>query len=428
MLAALGTWIFDPPSLWAQDLSELRIDGPRLLKWLEELSQFGKTPEGGVNRVAYSAADAEARKYVIEIMREASLEPSVDYAGNIIGRRPGRQANLPPLSLGSHIDSVPHGGNYDGPLGSLGAIEVAQTLVENDITTHHPIEIVVFQNEEGGKTGSRALIGKVTEKDLDRVTHSGKTIRDGITYIGGDPTKLREVERKPGDISAFLELHIEQGAILDNEQIQIGVVEGIVGIRRWNVVINGVANHAGTTPMLDRHDALLAGARFVEAVHRVVTDMPGRQVGTVGQIEAFPGAPNVVPGKVTTSLEIRDLDMDKIDSIFEKIEAGALEIGRDTGTQFQFDPFYISEGAPTDERLRQWVAESSGALGLTSIRMPSGAGHDAQSMAMLGPVGMIFIPSVDGFSHSPKEFSHPEDIVNGVNVLLHTLLKADSTL
>jgi N-carbamoyl-L-amino-acid hydrolase len=156
--------------------------------------------------------------------------------------------------------------------------------------------------------------------------------------------------------------------------------------------------------------------------------MPGRQVGTVGQIQAFPGAPNVVPGKVTTSLEIRDLDMKKIGSIFEQIQAKALEIGRDSGTKIKFDAFYISEGAPTDERLRQFVAESATSLGLTSLRMPSGAGHDAQSMAQLGPVGMVFIPSVGGFSHSPKELSRPEDIVNGVNVMLHTLLKADANL
>jgi N-carbamoyl-L-amino-acid hydrolase len=288
--------------------------------------------------------------------------------------------------------------------------------------------VLVFQNEEGGKTGSRTLIGKITEKDLDRVTHSGKTIREGIRILGGDPTKLDQVKRQPGDIAAFLELHIEQGAVLDKERINIGVVEGIVGIRRWNVTIDGVANHAGTTPMNDRQDALVAGARFIESVRHVVTSIPGRQVGTVGQIQAFPGAPNVVPGRVTTSLEIRDLDMMKIDSIFAKIRTEALEIGRDSGTEFQFDPFYISEGAPTDESLRGFVAESARSLGLTTLGMPSGAGHDAQSMAQLGPIGMIFIPSVGGISHSPKELSRPEDIVNGVHVLLHTLLRTDASL
>ncbi len=428
MLSTLGAWMIDPPSLWSQPRPDLRINGPRVLKLLEELAAFGATTEGGVSRVAYSPANIEARRYVTEIMRQARLEPSVDVAGNIVGRRPGKLPNLPPLSLGSHIDTVPDGGRYDGTLGSLGAIEVAQTLAENDITTRHPLEVIVFQNEEGGKTGSRALIGKIAEKDLGRVTHSGKTIREGIRMLGGDPTKLDEAKRRPGDVTAFLELHIEQGAVLDKERVNIGVVEGIVGIRRWNVSIDGIANHAGTTPMSDRHDALVAGARFIETVHRVVTSIPGRQVGTVGQIQAFPGAPNVVPGRVTTSLEIRDLDMKKIDSIFEKIKTEALAIGRDSGTEFEFDAFYISEGAPTDERLRSFVDESARSLGLTSLGMPSGAGHDAQSLAQLGPIGMIFIPSVGGISHSPQELSRPEDIVNGVNVLLHTLLKADASL
>ena len=428
MLSTLGAWMIDPPSLWSQTHPDLRVNGPRVLKLLEELATFGHTKEGGVSRVAYSTANVEARQFVTEIMRQAGLEPSVDVAGNIVGRRPGKEPNLPPLSMGSHIDTVPDGGRYDGTLGSLGAIEAAQTLAENDITTRHHLEVIVFQNEEGGKTGSRALIGKLTEKDLDRVTHSGKTIREGITILGGDPTKLDEVKRQPGDVAAFLELHIEQGAVLDKERIHIGVVEGIVGIRRWNVIIDGVANHAGTTPMNDRHDALVAAARFIESVRHVVTTMPGQQVGTVGQIQAFPGAPNVVPGQVTTSLEIRDLDMKKIDSIFEKIRTEALAIGRESGTEFQFDPFYLSEGAPTDERLREFVAESAQSLGLTSHRMPSGAGHDAQSLAQLGPIGMIFIPSVGGISHSPKELSRPEDIVSGVNVLLHTLLKTDTSL
>jgi N-carbamoyl-L-amino-acid hydrolase len=235
------------------------------------------------------------------------------------------------------------------------------------------------------------------------------------------------VRRKPGDLTGFIELHIEQGAVLDTEKIDIGVVEGIVGIKRWTVTIEGSANHAGTTPMAIRHDALLAGARFIEAVNRVVTEMPGRQVGTVGQIQAFPGAPNVVPGRVVTSLEIRDLDMKKIDAVFEKIRSEGLTIGNESGTEFAFDGFYVSEGAPTDARIQQSVEDSAGALGLTRLRMPSGAGHDAQSIAKLCPVGMIFIPSVDGISHSPKEYSRPDDVVNGVNVLLHTLLEMDET-
>jgi N-carbamoyl-L-amino-acid hydrolase len=328
--------------------------------------------------------------------------------------------------FGSHIDSVPEGGNYDGPVGLIGAIEVAQTLAENNIVTRHPLEVAVFQNEEGGKTGSRVLDGEFAERELDIVTASGRTIGEGIRLLGGDPTRLAEARRQPGDVAAFLELHVEQGAILDREQISIGVVEGIVGIKRWNVTVEGFANHAGTTPMDNRQDALLAAARFILAVNEVVTDMPGAQVGTVGRIQAEPGAPNVVPGRVVVSLEVRDLDMAKIDRIFQAVRAAGLGIGQDSGTTFAFDEFYVSRSAPTHERIRQLVQDAAAELGLDSRRMPSGAGHDAQSIARFAPIGMIFVPSVAGISHSPREFSRPEDIAAGVNVLLRTLLELDA--
>ncbi len=403
----------------------LRVNGARLLRHLNELAEFGKNPQGGVSRVAYSAADLEAREYVRELMTDAQLDPTIDAAGNIIGRRAGSGLGLPPLMFGSHIDSVPEGGDYDGPLGSLGAIEVAQTLAEQGTATRHPLEVVVFQNEEGGKTGSRVMCGEFEERELDLMTHSGKTIGAGIHFIGGDPTRLESARRQPGHIAAFLELHVEQGAILEQEAIDIGVVEGIVGIKRWNVTVEGVANHAGTTPMDIRRDALLAAARFIDAVNRVVRSIPGRQVGTVGKIAAFPGAPNVVPGRVTASLEIRDLAMDKIERVYQLIRAEADRIGRDTGTAFGLEEFYVSRSAPTDARLQGLVEQSAAELGLTALRMPSGAGHDAQSIAKFAPAGMIFVPSVGGISHSPQEFTRPEDVVDGVNVLLHALLEAD---
>ena len=272
------------------------------------------------------------------------------------------------------------------------------------------------------------MIGAITDNDLALTTHAGKTIREGIQFIGGDPTRLEAAIRQHGDIAAFLELHIEQGAILETEEITIGVVDGIVGIKRWSVVVEGAANHAGTTPMGIRHDALLTAGRFIDVVNRVITDEPGQQVGTVGQIEAFPGAPNVVPGRASLSLEIRDLDMAKIDRLFETIAAEGAALGDRNGTTVTLEQFYVSKGAPTDERVRGIVAESASELGLTHMRMPSGAGHDAQSIAQIAPVGMIFIPSEGGISHSPLEYSRPEDIVAGSNVLLHSILKLDATL
>ena len=327
--------------------------------------------------------------------------------------------------FGSHIDSVPEGGNYDGVVGSLGAIEVAQTLVENKVVTRHPLEVIIFQNEEGGLIGSRAIDGELTEKELDLVSRSGKTIREGIKFIGGDPTKLSSVKREEGSIAAYLELHIEQGGILDTEKIDIGVVEGIVGINWWDVTIEGFANHAGTTAMNNRQDALLAAAKFIEAVNRVVTSVSGRQVGTVGRIQALPGAPNVIPGKVILSLELRDLDAAKIDLLYQKIRTEADQIATANKVKFDFKEINVNIPAPTDSRIRALIDQSAKELGLTTKQMPSGAGHDAQDMARLAPVGMIFIPSVGGISHSPKEFSRPQDISNGANVLLGAVLKVD---
>jgi len=406
---------------------QLRVNSDRIMKHIHALAEFGKNPQGGVSRVAYSDADKQGREYVLGLLREAKLDVSIDAAGNLIGRRTGASSGLKPLLIGSHIDTVPEGGNYDGVVGSIGAIEVAHTLAEKSVSLRHPLEVVIFQNEEGGLIGSRAMDGELTERELDLVSRSGKTIREGITLIGGDPTKLAGVRRKRSDIAAYLELHIEQGAYLDNEKIKIGVVEGIVGINWWDVTIEGFANHAGTTAMNNRQDALLAAAKFIEAVNRIVTSVPGRQVGTVGRINALPGAPNVIPGKVVLSLELRDLDAAKINMLYERIRAEAQQIATASKTKFDFKEINANVPAPTDNRIRSFIVEAARELGLSTKLMPSGAGHDAQDMAQLGPVGMIFVPSVGGISHSPREFSYPEDIANGANVLLHTLLKLDRT-
>jgi len=407
---------------------ELRVDGTRVNAHLQALSAFGRNPGGGVSRIAYSDADLEGRSYATGLMRAAGLEVSIDVAGNLVGRRTGRDPSLRPLVMGSHIDSVPQGGNYDGQVGSMAAIEVAQTLAARGITLRHPLEVIIFQNEEGGTIGSRAIATGLSAEDLALVPNGATSVRDGITRIGGDPDRLAAGVRKPGSIAAYLELHIEQGGILDAAGTNVGVVEGIVGIRWWDVTIEGFANHAGTTPMGRRRDALLAAARYVEAVNRVATSTPGNQVATVGKIQASPGAYNVIPGKVTTTLEIRDLDAAKVDRLFALVQDEVRRIEQTTGTTFSFTPTSISEPAPTDARIRGAIDDSAKGLGLTTRSMPSGAGHDAQEMALLGPVGMIFVPSVGGISHSPRELTHPHDITNGTNVLLQTLVRLDELL
>jgi N-carbamoyl-L-amino-acid hydrolase len=404
------------------------VNGARLNAHLGELAQFGKNPQGGVTRLAYGDAERQARGYVMELMRQARLEPSVDAAGNIIGRRAGKDPARKPILFGSHIDSVPEGGNYDGPVGSLAAIEVAQTLAESGVATSHPLEVTIWQNEEGGIYGSRAVSGDLEMRELANVSRSGKTIAEGIAFIGGDVAKLAQVRRAPGSIAAYLELHIEQGGTLDREHVNIGVVEGIVGIRQWEVTVTGFANHAGTTAMDQRRDALLAAARFVDLVNRTVRAEPGRQVGTVGRLQAFPGAINVIPGKVVMTLELRDLDAAKIDRLYDRIATEAKRIGDVTGTSFAYSEIHVNIPAISDARVRGVIANSARALGLSTRQLPSGAGHDAQAMARLGPMGMIFIPSIGGISHSPAELSLPQDITNGANVLLRTLLALDADL
>ena len=392
---------------------------------LSALAEFGKNPQGGVSRVAYSDADVAGRRYVMGLMGDAKLDVHVDAAGNMIGKRAGSAANLAPILFGSHIDSVPEGGNYDGDVGSLGAIEVAQTLAEHNVVTRHPLEVIIFQNEEGGLVGSRAMSGELKDADLDLVSRSGKTLRDGIAFIGGNPAQLGTVRRAKGSIAAYVELHIEQGGTLDRDKIDIGVVEGIVGLNWWDVTIEGFANHAGTTPMNERHDALLAAAKFIEAVNRVVTSVPGRQVGTVGRIQAQPGAPNVIPGVVILSLELRDLDASKIATLYDRIQKEAATIASASGTKFSFKPTNVNVPALTDPKIRAQITSAARTLGLTTKALPSGAGHDAQDMSRIGSMGMIFVPSVGGISHAPKEFSRPKDIENGANVLLHTILGLD---
>jgi beta-ureidopropionase / N-carbamoyl-L-amino-acid hydrolase len=402
------------------------VDEARIQQRITELAKFGANPEGGVSRVAFSAADIAGRDYIKGLMQAAGLVVRVDAAGNIIGRRDGSDPKLPPIMTGSHIDSVPGGGNFDGDVGTLGAIEVAQVLHERGIRLRHPLEIISFTNEEGGLIGSLALTGKLNPAGLDVVSHSGKTMREGIRAVGGNPDRLEDALRKPGDLKAFIELHIEQGAILHESKVDVGVVEGIVGIRWWDVTVDGFANHAGTTPMNRRRDALLSAAEFALAVNRIATSIPGRQVATVGKIRAEPGAQNVIPGRVVMSLEIRDLAADKIVTVYDAIRAEAAKIAQARETPISFAELKIaSEPAPTDARIRRIIADAATSLGLTHKLMPSGAGHDSQAMARIAPTGMIFVPSVGGISHSPKEFTTSKDMANGANVLLRTVLAID---
>ena len=405
--------------------SSLKVNQQRIDGRLLELAKFGAQP-GGASRVGYSKADQQGRTYFIGLMKKAGLDVSIDFAGNIIGRRKGKNPSLKPIGFGSHIDTVPNGGNYDGTVGSVSGLELVDVLNENNIVTEHPLELLIFSNEEGGTIGSGAMIGKITPAALKAVTQSGLTMADGIRAIGGNPDSLSRMVRKKGNLAAFVELHIEQGGILEKENLQIGVVEGIVGIEDWEVTILGTPNHAGTTPMNNRHDAMLAAAKLTIAINEVITSHEGRQVGTVGKIAVEPGAYNVIPGKVMLGMEIRDLSYDKIWSLFREVENRAKEIARVSGTTITFrQPLTPVTPALTAKPIQDKIILAAKSLGFSYRTMQSGAGHDSQEVSHIAPVGMIFIPSVGGISHSPKEFSKGVDIANGATVLLQTVLALD---
>lgn len=409
--------------------SKLSINQDRLENRIFELARFGLQENGETERVAFSDADIEARKWVIQTLKMQGLQVSVDYAGNIVGHRKGQDATKKVISFGSHIDRVPKGGNYDGCVGSMASLEVIETLNENNIKTKHPLEIIIFSNEEGGVMGSRAMSGHLSAKAFDVVNTTGFSMGEGIMRLGGDTTQIAKVARKKDDMAAFLELHIEQGGILDKENLDIGIVEGIVGLKWWDVVFTGFGNHAGTTPMNARQDALLAAAKFIVAVNEITNGFKGSQVGTVGRIKAEPGAPNVIPGKVITSLEIRDLSSDVIEKVFQAIKTKGEEIAATSNVNIEFLPLdTTAKPALTAVEIQKVIEVAASKLGYTFKYMPSGAGHDAQDIATIAPTGMIFVPSKDGISHSPKESTSAEDMANGANVLLHTILSLDKKL
>jgi N-carbamoyl-L-amino-acid hydrolase len=390
-----------------------RVDARRLERRLQDLSRFGANSQGGVSRVAFSPADVEGRTFAMEMMRAAKLDVRIDPVGNILGRRPGLDADAAPILFGSHVDSVPEGGNYDGDVGSMSAIEVAHVLGEKGYRNRHPLEVAIWCDEESGLTGSRGFVGDIAPEELERPARNGTLLAENIRRIGGDPARLATARHEPGSIAAYLELHIEQGGTLDAAGVPIGVVEGIVGIHHYEVTVRGFANHAGTTPMDKRHNALLAASEIVLAVDRIVRARPGRHVGTVGRLSVRPGAPNVIPGEVA------------IESLWSAIEAEARAIAERQGCTLDYVLRPPDRPALSDARMRAIITSAADELGLRHLNLPSGAGHDAQELARIAPMGMIFVPSVNGISHSPKERSRPEDIASGANVLLQSVLRLD---
>ncbi|MEX2272902.1 MAG: M20 family metallo-hydrolase [Vicinamibacterales bacterium] len=431
--AAAGTAGLYLGPLGAAGAQKPGIDGLKLRGRIEALSMFGRPAGGtfadGVSRVAYSDADVAARAFVMREMRASGFEPRIDPAGNIFARRAGTDASAPPILFGSHIDSVPSGGNFDGDLGSLAALGLLEACERDGIRTRHPLEMVIWAAEEGvafgrGLASSRIVAGDVKPADMDQVWN-GLRRADGIRKLGGTPDRIMEAVRPKGAHHAYVELHIEQGGTLEQASTNIGIVQGIVAIQRYRAIIKGFANHAGTTPMNERQDAMLGASHLAIAVREAVTSEPGRQVGTVGHVEIEPNAPNVIPGVARLTIELRDLSVEKLERLAAEIRRRAAAIAARTSTSIEIADLSRNPPALAEMAVQDVIERESAGLGLSSTRLPSGAGHDAQMMAQLSPMGMIFVPSIGGISHSPRELTRWDDCTRGADVLLRTVLALD---
>ncbi len=408
------------------DNSSIEINADRLWSRLSKLAEIGRSEGSGVTRLSFTEEERAAIDLVASYMREAHLEVREDAAGNLIGRREGSDPEAPVLLTGSHVDSVPNGGDFDGPLGVLAAVEALQVMEERGVETERPIEVVAFADEEGarfgfGMIGSRAMAGTLTPEDLDRQDESGISIAHAMRDYGLDPEKIDEAARPEDSVHAYVELHIEQGKILENEDLPVGVVTGIAGPVWLRLTLEGEAGHAGTTPMGLRCDALVAAAAIVGRVEKEAA-RTGTTVGTVGQLDLSPGGINIIPGRVSFSLDLRDIDQEVRDGVEARIadEAGRIceerGIGLETQTLQRLPPVLCSD------LVREAAREACEELGFEPFELASGAGHDGMHLASLCPIGMIFVRSKDGLSHNPNEYSSREDCAAGAEVLYRTLL------
>ncbi|MDI3340422.1 MAG: Zn-dependent hydrolase [Sphaerobacter sp.] len=402
----------------------LRVRADRLHESLRRLAEIGATPGGGVTRLALSDEDRAGRELLRQWMTEAGLTVRVDDFGNMVGRRPGRE-DLPPVQLGSHCDSVRNGGRYDGALGVLGALEVVRTLNDHGITTRHPIEVINWTNEEGVRfepalLASGGVTGRFSREYVyGRTDAEGRRFEDELRRIG----YLGDEANRPARAAAYLELHIEQGPVLEDAGVPVGVVEGIVGITWMEVTVIGQSDHAGPSPMRLRRDPLVAAARIIDAVDRLVRAQDDVAVGTVGRMKVEPNTINTIPGRVIFSVDLRHPDPATLDAMVERFRQEVDAITAAGGVSATVDRFWTSEATPFAPQVVQAVQAAVDALGLPHRRLWSGAGHDAKYVADVSPAGMIFVRSQGGLSHCEQEYSTSEDIEAGANVLLNAALR-----
>jgi len=418
-----------------QTPSTLSINADRLWQRIEELAAI-TDPDRPYSRVAFSHLHAEGRQWLTGQMKQAGLDVRVDAGANLIGRLAGSENGRAAIVSGSHTDTVPRGGRFDGIAGVLVALEVAQTLAENGERLRHPFEVVDFLAEEPNKygfscIGSRAIAGVLTEQQLAYVAADGTSTAEGISAMGGDPERLGPPLRDRDDLAGFFELHIEQGVVLEQDAVDIGIVTDIVGITRYRIRLTGEAAHAGTTPMNRRKDALVAAAILVQEAETLASTQQtdgAYLVATVGKLDVVPNGSNVVPGFVDLAIEVRSNSNEQVDRFYETFLARCREVCNQRDIALQADR--ISDGAAIgcDQAVQSALVEAAEMNRASYVRMPSGAGHDAAYMARIGPSGMIFIPCLKGRSHCPEEWADKKALATGAQVMLDGIRLYDRQL
>ena len=407
------------------------VDASRIVRDLAALARIGALAGGGISRPAYGDEERCARAYITAELERAGLAVRMDSAGNLFGRREGRVLDAPAVLSGSHLDTVPRGGRLDGALGVVAALEAARAIGASGVRLDRPIEVMVFADEEGvrfkngGLTGSRALIGLLRADELEVARDDeGTTLAEAWRRWDLDPRRLGDARIDPHSVHAFVELHIEQGAVLETAGVSIGVVTGIAASADLTLRLTGVADHAGATPMTLRHDSLVGASELILAVERIARDEVGPPtVATIGTLRIEPGASNVIPGEVTLMVDVRHISVTERDRAIARIEEEAAVVGRRRVLRVETVSISRAEPAEMAPAVVEIIEASCRELGLPYLRLPSGAAHDTMNMARIAPVGMIFVPSIAGRSHCPEEDTRLDDIVAGVRVLVGTLVR-----
>lgn len=404
-----------------------RADAGRIAADIEALREL-TVPDRPYTRRAFTPIYAQGRRWLATAMADAGLQPEMDAGGNLMGRSPGTDRSC--VAIGSHIDTVPDGGAYDGVAGVAAGLEVARLIKQGGTDLPFALEVIDFLSEEPSDfgvscIGSRAMAGTLSERDLDRSNPAGTSLREALGAVGGSPEALGAPLRERGSLRAYLELHIEQGPMLERAGAPIAIVTGIVGIRRYELRVAGAPAHAGTTPMDARRDALAGAAELVLAVERLARDAAGeeRVVGTVGHLVLTPNAANVVPGEVTATVDLRAPTDRSLDRAQQELEARTHEVASERGLALTLTEVSRTPPVELDHDLRAMLARAADGAGVQALQMVSGGGHDAGHVAALGPAAMVFVPCREGLSHAPGESADPEDIALGAELILRVVLE-----